>query len=191
MKYSFSILILILLVWLPFISTDKQPLDAGETSAWIEDFPWQVVVRNRKEDNLDICGGFVNSGWFVMTAAHCFDKERSDIETATVGLGVKNGYDLLTRNVSQLFIHPMYRIHNDYIEYDIAILELNQDVKFSERVQPISFPMTKIDNLHVYPARVSGFGKYGSNKSSSFDNFKYFLYCILKKMEVILYIYII
>jgi len=108
---------------------------AGENAkagAW----PWQIAMTMK--NGRFFCGGsLVNAKW-VVTASHCIDKQQASNIQIVLG-----GHDLnhpsgseQTRNVKRLIMHPSYgRLNND-----IALIELDRPVMFTDRIQPVCLP---------------------------------------------------
>lgn len=62
----------------------------------------------------------------------------------------------------------MYNAHesNDY-EMDFAILELKNELEFSEKIQKIKLPDKNFDLTENYTARVTGYGRTGATEELS------------------------
>ncbi|XP_037951652.1 serine protease snake-like [Teleopsis dalmanni] len=93
-------------------------------------------------DNQDIdykCGGSLISENFIVTAAHCTNiTGQSPIQVRIGDLNLKadeNNVEPQTLRIRNIYIHPSYRSTSYY--NDIALLELEEDVEFTEFVRPI------------------------------------------------------
>ncbi|CAK1542035.1 unnamed protein product [Leptosia nina] len=92
------------------------------------------------------CGSSLISSKFLLTAGHCSRVSSRDASVANpvpeiVRLGDKNIVDVYSRGVEpqdakikRIINHPKFKPPKKY--FDIAIIELEQDVEFSKLVQP-------------------------------------------------------
>ncbi|XP_072516638.1 mast cell protease 4-like [Salminus brasiliensis] len=124
--------------------------------------PYMVSVQ-RKGNH--ICGGFLVSEHFVMTAAHCWNQE----DKLTVVLGAhelpKSSSDLGRKAVKFYHIHPMY--DSETLFNDLMLLQLNKTAKKSQRINWIPIP-TKDKDIKAKPAcSVAGWGKQQTSGSRS------------------------
>ena len=152
----------------------------GGQSAKHEDFPWQVSIGITAlgADAFDRhhCGGSLLKAYWVLTAAHCLDKDEGELENGmqlidTEKLRVVHGATNLrrtggaaTRRVAEVY----YRC--DYIGKpwrndgnDIALLRLSAPIE-----SPTSYanlPTKSVVSSNAY-AVVSGYGKTRSGKNS-------------------------
>lgn len=108
----------------------------GGSDASIEDYPWQVFLTAGDY----MCGGTIISENWILTAAHCtIDENGDDISSGemNVKVGATNPYRILFGEnyaVKNVIVHQNYNIND--IEYDIAILELEEAIDF-ENAEPI------------------------------------------------------
>ncbi|VVC37364.1 Hypothetical protein CINCED_3A022459 [Cinara cedri] len=118
----------------------------AELGAW----PWMAALgfRDTNVPNKDIqwlCGGALISDRYVLTAAHCtVGLGRYKLETVHLGdldLNPNVADDAVPINVpiARILTHEQYNAR----EYttDIALLKLNQSVRFNEFIKPICLPI--------------------------------------------------
>ncbi|XP_072237855.1 elastase-1-like [Leuresthes tenuis] len=129
--------------------------EMAEPNSW----PWQVSLQYLSGNNYyHTCGGsLIRSGW-VMTAAHCVDRNR----TWRVVLGehdLNNNYGTeQVIGVSRVYIHPNWNSYNVAHGYDVALLKLSSDAKLNSYVQLASLPPSGQILPHNNPCYVTGWG---------------------------------
>ena len=121
----------------------------GEYVTNPRDYPWMVQVISY-DKNSNACGGSIISENIILTAAHCVKHGSSlDMDVARglkkPAIAVKIGHSSLKHsiivNVKSKLIHPYYfDTYPNSTLYDIALLELYEDLKFNEEIQPIALP---------------------------------------------------
>ncbi|KAA0712224.1 Granzyme B [Triplophysa tibetana] len=121
------------------------------TEAKAHSRPYMVSVQRNKQH---ICGGFLVSEQFVMTAAHCFENRQS--LTVVVGAqDLKHSSDHTA--VKFYHIHPGFDSHN--LQNDIMLLQVNGKIKKTKIVQPISLPKKNRNIKAKSKCSVAGWGK--------------------------------
>lgn len=116
----------------PFVTGYKAPVlkIVGGTNAAIKDFPWQVYFSSGDY----MCGGTIISKRWILTAAHCTQDE-FDLPISSSVMSVKVGSAYNTGPTGKWYDVKSYTIHKDYgtngLLYDIAALELYEDIDFS------------------------------------------------------------
>ncbi|RZC39116.1 trypsin-7, partial [Asbolus verrucosus] len=100
----------------------------------IEEVPFQVSIE---WNNVHKCGGSIISKNKVVTAAHCTRGKMGNILSIRAGTTVREhgGQSMSVRKIHQ---HPKYT--KETADYDISILELEQNLKFGKSVAPINLP---------------------------------------------------
>lgn len=103
-----------------------------------------------------LCGGTLVSRRLVVTAAHCVKNNESQVLVVRLGAdrvsAMAEGEE--TRLVSRVIRHPLYTAFQN----DIALLELDAAVTWSDTVRPLCLP--RADEVHAegLPVRVAGWG---------------------------------
>ena len=96
-----------------------------------------------------VCGGSVIGTNLVLTAAHCLKYHLISEIKIVFGSGDLSmaGPFTTERNVTEVFIHPLYNTGESY--YDAAVLVLNKELDFNEGITPICLPHeAKADGTH-------------------------------------------
>ena len=135
----------------------------GENVTNPHQYPWMVQIvsydieTSENFKNVAPCGGAIISENMILTAAHCVERGWSEFsrgsEYKKTAIVVGIGHSLLQHTrivkVKSKIIHPNYfnYLYRDSIlgivydkNSDIAILELSEDLKFNEKIQPIALP---------------------------------------------------
>ncbi|XP_066904660.1 enteropeptidase [Halyomorpha halys] len=110
------------------------------TDAYLGEFPWTVAIGL---DNMFFCGGALISEKFVVTAAHCLMTRDTPIGSLIVHLGDHdltndNETEHQLRTVSRVLFHSHF--HPFLLANDVALLQLNTPVEFTDTIQPICLP---------------------------------------------------
>ncbi|XP_056614618.1 mast cell protease 1A-like [Triplophysa dalaica] len=128
------------------------------TEAKAHSRPYMVSVQRNKQH---MCGGFLVSEQFVITAAHCFKDFKM---TVVVGAhDHRHGSDHIA--VKFFHIHPGY--DSKALINDIMILQLNGTTKNRKNAKPISIPNKEQDIKAKSKCSVAGWGATTSNGSGT------------------------
>ncbi|KAJ0173273.1 hypothetical protein K1T71_011449 [Dendrolimus kikuchii] len=148
------------------VKLNANPLVVNGGRALNGQWPWHVALyQTQTVDHKYICGGTLVTRRHVITAAHCVTRKASrrvvNLNTLTVYLGKHNlrtsieGVQI--RFVNNIVIAPQY--NSSTFAKDLAILELQEPVTYSDWVQPVClWPESKVDLRHVIAQKGSVVG---------------------------------
>eukprot|EP00062_Callorhinchus_milii_P011036 gi/632956709/ref/XP_007894093.1/ PREDICTED: suppressor of tumorigenicity 14 protein-like [Callorhinchus milii] len=143
-------------------SPAKKTKIVGGEDARNGEWPWQVSLQMGMYGH--ICGASIVSNRWLLSAAHCFQDSdsirysTSSSWTVYLGLRLMNRMNtrIVTRSIKRITVHSKYNQYTS--DYDIALLELNAPVFFSDTIQPICLPAAThvfSNGAHCY---VTGWG---------------------------------
>uniref|UniRef100_A0A4W4EWR3 Peptidase S1 domain-containing protein n=1 Tax=Electrophorus electricus TaxID=8005 RepID=A0A4W4EWR3_ELEEL len=123
----------------------------GGQNAAAGSWPWQVSIHHAY--NFHFCGGsLINSGW-VLTAAHCFTLEGTNMNQ-------------VFRSVTSVTINPNY--NSDTNDNDMALLQLSSTVTFTPYVTPICLAASGSTFFNGTLSWVTGWGNIASLPSPGY-----------------------
>ncbi|XP_040033543.2 ST14 transmembrane serine protease matriptase a [Gasterosteus aculeatus] len=116
------------------------------------EFPWQVSLHVKGAGH--VCGASIISPQWLVTAAHCVqDDSRTRYSQpgtweAYLGLHIQGNTakNVVKRNLKQVIAHPNYNAYT--YDNDIALMELDSPVTYSDYIRPICLPSPQ----HDFPA---------------------------------------
>ncbi|XP_048037654.1 granzyme-like protein 1 [Megalobrama amblycephala] len=153
-----SVLLLVTLLPYPTLPSSVNVGIVNGTEAIRHSRPYMVSIQ---KNNKHICGGFLVSEQFVMTAAHCY--KAGEILTVVVGAhDLKNGSRMA---VKFYHIHPGYESKS--LLNDIMLLQLHVKVKESKKVNWISIPKKDKDIKANTKCSVAGWGRKTTDGTAS------------------------
>nr|XP_019545733.2 serine protease snake-like [Aedes albopictus] len=150
-----------------FTCTKTVKLIVGGEVAKKNEFPHQALlgwIERNPRRNVFSCGGSLISRRYVLTAAHCFKVRDADF----VRLGEhdvnENSGNHKDFDIASITRHPDYRFSSSY--HDIALIKLNENVRFSKVIRPACL-WTKHDiNVNAVIATGYGMMETGGNHST-------------------------
>jgi len=125
----------------------------------VNEYPWQVSMWI---DRSHFCGGTLISDEWIATAAHCVDLQyRRHFDRITVSLGDHNVqvYDdtkNVFRKLKRIVRSPQY--DNNFINGDMALLQLEKKVTFSDTIRPACLPDDPSTTFAYESGIISGWG---------------------------------
>uniref|UniRef100_A0A8C5ISJ4 Corin, serine peptidase n=1 Tax=Junco hyemalis TaxID=40217 RepID=A0A8C5ISJ4_JUNHY len=124
-------------------------------------WPWQCSLQS--EPSGHVCGCVLIATRWVLTVAHCFEGRESAAVWKVV-FGISNldhpSSFMQTRLVRTIILHPRY--NRAVVDYDISIVELDEDIKETSYVRPVCLPSK---NQLVQPdtyCYITGWGHMGN-----------------------------
>ncbi|XP_077403620.1 transmembrane protease serine 2 isoform X3 [Vanacampus margaritifer] len=137
----------------------------GGTEASNGVWPWQVSLQISGRGH--ICGGSIISPYWIVSAAHCFQKTFSRPSMWTVYSGdtslIKMSSDYGSK-VRKIISHEKYDSETN--DYDIALLKLRTPLTFSRTVKPVCLPNFGMKFSDEHPAWITGWGALRSSGPS-------------------------
>ncbi|XP_053547477.1 suppressor of tumorigenicity 14 protein [Bombina bombina] len=145
----------------------------GGVNADIGEWPWQVSLHTAKDGHT--CGASLVSPSILLSAAHCFQDMQgirySDPAVWTAYLGLHDqakrtsNKDVEVRKIKRIVAHKDF---SDFTyDNDIAVLELERPVTYTDFIQPICIP----DSSYDFPAGksiwVTGWGALSEGGSGA------------------------
>ncbi|XP_057177325.1 transmembrane protease serine 2 isoform X1 [Triplophysa rosa] len=98
-------------------------------------WPWQVSLHISRH----LCGGSVITPYWILTAAHCVDKN-SDPRQWTVFAGYLTQSETLYTNGNTVGRIIMHNYNSNTNENDVALMKLNTPLQMTPNVRPVCLP---------------------------------------------------
>ncbi|XP_062382613.1 tryptase-2-like [Sardina pilchardus] len=138
----------------------------AQRGAW----PWMVLLETHSEGGRYwTCGGSLVSDQWVLTSAYCLHDisgpavllERSFARVGELSLKESSGRKV---KLKRAVAHPDYRDDGGIINNDIALVQLQEAVSFSDTVQPVLLPSPRDQFSPHTECWVTGWGQVADGK---------------------------
>ncbi|XP_053559966.1 atrial natriuretic peptide-converting enzyme [Bombina bombina] len=124
-------------------------------------WPWQCSLQSDPSGH--ICGCVLIGKKWVLTVAHCFEgRENAAVWKVVFGINnLDHPSDFMqTRLVKTIILHPRY--NRAVVDYDISIVQLNEDIIETSYVRPVCLPMKdQVAEPDTY-CYITGWGHMGN-----------------------------
>ncbi|CAL8109480.1 unnamed protein product [Orchesella dallaii] len=145
-------------------------------------FPWMASI---KHNGIHSCGASIISNKFLLSAAHCFDTLISDNQTIeirahpllsqwTITLGefnvIQEENQEVKLQIERVIFNKNYNRRN--ISNDIVLLELRDEILWTNHIQPICLPEEDVQKYDTAIAAGWGLDIFSSNLEHRDDNRK-------------------
>ncbi|KAK5868980.1 hypothetical protein PBY51_009946 [Eleginops maclovinus] len=126
------------------------------------EYPWQVSLHIKGYGH--VCGASIISQRWLVTAAHCVQDDGktkySQPGTWEAYLGLhtqrKIDSDVVKKNLKRIISHPNYNAYT--FDNDIALMELDSPVTYSDYIQPICLPSSQHNFPTASTVWITGWG---------------------------------
>ncbi|XP_037078019.1 collagenase-like [Pollicipes pollicipes] len=141
-------------------------------NAKLGEVPFVVYVVTRTAENKKLyCAATLISRRFLLTAAHCLEQAVwSELRLGTLDVSLP-GETSFIANATRFRQHPQWGIHKYNREHDIGLIELSENITFTDYIQPICLPtVLELEDQYVNEeASIAGWGKtYQGQHGGSF-----------------------
>ncbi|XP_034008581.1 transmembrane protease serine 2 [Trematomus bernacchii] len=140
-------------------SADPSTRIVGGTEAVNGAWPWQVSLQI---NGYHLCGGSIISPYWILSAAHCFQRYSNPGEWLVYS-GDVSLYQMhfgSGKTVDKIISHEKFNTKTN--DNDIALLKLVRPLSFTRTVKPVCLPNVGVD-LSEHPAWITGWGALRSS----------------------------
>ncbi|KAI3373649.1 hypothetical protein L3Q82_022239 [Scortum barcoo] len=109
-------------------------------------YPWWASISVQHTGASQKCLGSLVTPQFILTAAHCFP---FGVLPEHITVDINDGQSKV-KKVKKITLHPNYNVNakvqqgiKEFYDYDVALLQLMEDVYISTSVRPICIPCTQ------------------------------------------------
>ena len=125
--------------------------------------PWMVSIVEKIKPDAAWCTGTLIAPKYIITAAHCFkDKPKQALKVILGSDNLSKSPNNHQEYVKEFTIHKLHQHPSYYdIHFDVAIIELEDEVTYSRGIFPICLPerSTPTNNRVKFSVTLAGFGK--------------------------------
>ncbi|XP_058955870.2 serine protease hepsin-like [Pocillopora verrucosa] len=139
----------------------------GGQSCHVSRWPWQVALIS---DGEQVCGGSLITSDWIVTAAHCFDKDAIPTHWSVIAgeRNLKVNASLKrSLEISNIYLHPQYTSNAPTYEfpsdYDVAMVLLKQKLLLTSCTFPICLMPNDARFLPGTTCYVTGWGRLATN----------------------------
>jgi len=125
----------------------------------VNEYPWQISMWI---DRSHFCGGTLITNQWVATAAHCVDLHyKRHFKRVTVSLGdhdvkIFDESKNIFRKIRRIIRFPTY--DNNFINGDMALLQLEEKVPLSDSIRPACLPDDSEEQFAYAQGIITGWG---------------------------------
>ncbi|XP_078404860.1 plasma kallikrein-like [Cetorhinus maximus] len=132
------------------------------------EWPWQVsIYLDQWVEFSHFCGGSIIASRWIITAAHCFERNKN-IRQWKVYVGLIKLSDIT--NTTLFYKIEKIIIHEEYSDvtagYDIALLKVEREVPLNDYQTPICLPASEENTPIVDKCWITGWGETASGQRS-------------------------
>ncbi|XP_075399005.1 serine protease 38 [Tenrec ecaudatus] len=105
-------------------------------------WPWQVSLHY---GGFHLCGGSILNEYWILSAAHCFQRANLHGYDVFAGLIKLNAAGQHTQwfELNKVIIHPTYKLYHP-VGSDVALVQLKSPLEFSASVFPVCLATTEV-----------------------------------------------